>query len=169
MTHIIEIWDLIVKSNAFNFVVMIIILGWLLKKANLTSALENLKSKVIEQIEKAKSEKENAKNDLLKAKKSVANLDTEIKERILSAEEQAKTVAKRILDETESKIQQIESNVKRAVESEEKTVSSKLTSKTVNASVQLAKNHIKSLLQDHPELHKQYINESIENLDKVKF
>lgn len=168
MEQISQIWTLIVKSNAFNFIVMLLLLGWLLKKVDMASMMEKIKIDVINAIEKSKQEKENAKVELLNAEKAVENLDTEISERLDNAEKHANDVFNGILNNAQNKVQQITANIKKTVETEEKTISSKLTSKTVTASVELAQNHIKQLLKDNPELHEKYINESIEDLDRIK-
>lgn len=168
MKEIIDIWNFIVHSNTFNFVVMLLILGWIVKKANLAEVFEGLKNKVIDSIEKSKQEKEEALKSLSNAKKEVENLEDEIKSRISQAEKHAQTVAQRIFDETDNKVKQIEDNIHRVVKAEEKTISSRLTGKTAKASVELAKNHISNLLKDHPELHEKYINESINDIDRIK-
>ena len=146
MNTVLHIWDTLVKSNTFNFIVMLLILGWIVKKFAIKDSLEGLKNSVINSIEKAKEEKENALTELQKAEKSVEN------------------VAENILSKTEEKIKQIEDNIQRTVDAEEKTISAKLASKTAKASAELAKNHIKSMLKAHPELHKKYIDQSIEEL-----
>ena len=63
MNTVIHIWDILVKSNTFNFIVMLFILGWIVKKFAIKDSLEGLKNSVINSIEKAKEEKENAKDD----------------------------------------------------------------------------------------------------------
>lgn len=168
MKQILDIWNIIVHSNTFNFIVMLMILGWIIKKANLGEVLEGLKNKVIDSIEKSKLEKENAYISLSNAQKEVEHLDEEIKNRISQAEKHAQTVAQRIFDETDNKVKQIEENIQRVIEAEEKTISSRLTGKAAKASVELAKNHIKNLLAQNPQLHDKYINESINDIDRIK-
>ena len=46
-----EIWNLILESNTFNFVVLVIILAVILHKMNFLSVLENLKENIINRIE----------------------------------------------------------------------------------------------------------------------
>ena len=55
-------------------------------------------------------------------------------------------------------------NIERALTAEEKTISARLSKKTASTSSELAKRHIKSVLDAHPELHEKYINQSIEEL-----
>lgn len=168
MNTILDIWNLIVHSNTFNFIVMLLILGWLVSKFKIAESLDVLKNNIIDSIEKAKQEKIDAQKVLSSAQDEVKNLDSEIKSRLSQAEEHAKTVAQRIIDDTENKVKQIEANIERVVEAEEKTISSRLTGKTAKASIELAKNHITNLLKQHPELHDKYINDSINEIDRIK-
>lgn len=168
MNTILDIWNLIVHSNTFNFIVMLLILGWLVSKFKIAESLDVLKNNIIDSIEKAKQEKFDAQKVLSSAQDEVKNLDSEIKSRLSQAEEHAKTVAQRIIDDTENKVKQIEANIERVVEAEEKTISSRLTGKTAKASIELAKNHITNLLKQHPELHDKYINDSINEIDRIK-
>lgn len=168
MNTILDIWNLIVHSNTFNFIVMLLILGWLVSKFKIAESLDVLKNNIIDSIEKAKQEKIDAQKVLSSAQDEVKNLDSEIKLRLSQAEEHAKSVAQRIIDDTENKVKQIEANIERVVEAEEKTISSRLTGKTAKASIELAKNHITNLLKQHPELHDKYINDSINEIDRIK-
>ena len=85
MNTIIHIWDTLVKSNTFNFLVMLAILYWIVKKFDIAGSLENFKSSIINSINKADEEKETAKNILLSAEKSVENLDSEISQKLKNA------------------------------------------------------------------------------------
>ena len=164
MNTIGQIWNFIVTSNFFNFVVMVLILAWIVKKTNLAAALENVKNNIKNTIAKAEEEKASGEKELLAAQKSVENLESEIKTRIDSAEKQAEKIVQNIALETEKKVENIKNNIERALTAEEKTISARLSKKTASASSELAKRHIKSVLDAHPELHEKYINQSIEEL-----
>ncbi len=164
MNTIGQIWNFIVTSNFFNFVVMVLILAWIVTKFDLINVLENIKINIQNTIKKAEEEKAAAEKELINAKKSVENLESEIKEKIDSAEKQAEKIAQNIALETEKKVTNIKNNIERAISAEEKTISARLSKKTALASSELAKQHIKTLLEAHPELHEKYINQSIEEL-----
>lgn len=164
MNTIAQIWNTIVTSNFFNFVVMVLILAWIVKKFDIINKLENAKSKVKEVIENSEQEKINAQNEFLKTQKSVENLEDEIKIKLDDAEKRAETIAKNIETQTEEKVKKIKNNIERVIKAEEKTISAKLSQKTAKASSELAKVHIQEVLKAHPELHEKYINQSIEEL-----
>lgn len=168
MENLIHIWNTIVASNTFNFVVMLFILGWVVKKFALKSSLENLQNKVEQTIQTSEKEKEIGILTLENAQKSVENLDDEIAENLDQAKSQAENLAKEILEKAENKVKQFELNIEKAVVSEEKQISARLMSDTAKKSSELAKDKIEKLLEDHPELHEKFINESLTELDRIE-
>ena len=68
---------------------------------------------------------------------------------------------------TSKKLQQISTNTKRVVENDGKTLISILSDKTAGNSVESAEKYIRNRLKADPDLHNKYINESIDNLEKV--
>ena len=167
MNELANFYNLIIESNTFNFVVLLIIFAVLFKKLNISAGVEKIKQDIINTINNAKSERENAKNKLLEAEKSIEHIDTDIQQRLDEASQRGEGIAKQILMNTEEQIKLIEKNISRVINAEEKTLSAKITEKTLNASIELAKQHIKNSIAANPDLHNKFIDESIENIDKV--
>lgn len=157
-------WNKFVQSNTFNFIVMLCILYWITKKFNISGMLENFRSNVINSIKQAEEEKEKAKLELNSAKDSIAGLEDTITEQLKNADKQAEDVAKNIIMHAQKKAQQIEQNADKLIKAEEKIVSAKLAATTAKASAELSKKHIIDLLKSNPELHKKFIEQSIQEL-----
>lgn len=168
MDNLLHIWDTIVKSNTFNFIVMLLLLGWIVKKINLTNTLNKFKSDIIKSIENSKQEKENGISALKDAEKSVENIEAEIAERLEIANKQAENIEKDILNLADNKIKQIENSIFKVIENEEKRISTKLIYNTTQDAVKLAKEKISKLLEENPILHEKFINESLEELDRIE-
>jgi len=164
MNSVLHIWNTFVQSNTFNFVVMVAILYWIVKKFNIAESLENFKEGVANSIHKAEDERKSAKSELSAASKSVENLDSEISEKLKDAEKRAKDIARKIAIDAENNVKRITDNIEKVVAAEEKKISSGLTSKTAESAAFLAKDNIRTILKEHPELHEKYINQSIEEL-----
>jgi len=169
LSTISHIWNTIVTSNTFNFIVFVLILAWVFKKINIGAMISSLQQKIIKLLDEAKKEKEDAQNALLNAEKAVENLPVELNEIIQDAAKSAEVISKKILTEAEKQIESIESNAKKIIEAEEKLLISKLTKNTSQASVELAKTHIQNVLGQTPSLHEKYINDSIDELDRLKW
>lgn len=168
MNEITNIWNTLVQSNTFNFIVMVLILGYIFKKINFISILDNVKDNIVSVIEKSKEEKLKAAKELELANELVKNLDNEINEQLNEAQEQAKALSKNIDEETEAKVNNIRKNIERATVTEEKTISARLLNKTAIKALESAKNKISEILKTSPELHDKYIQESIYELDRIE-
>ncbi len=166
---ILKIWDTIVESNTFNFVIFVAIIAFVLKKAKIGDAIAALQQKIIKIIEEAKKNRDDAHSELLQAEKAVENLGTELKEIVSDAENSAKVLGEKILTEAKKQVEDIENNAKKVIEAEEKLLVSNLSKQTSKQSVEAAKSHITNVLTETPNLHEKYINESIDELDRLNF
>lgn len=167
MNELVNFWNIIVDSNTFNFAVLIFIFAVLFKKLNVSDNIEKIKQNIIDTIEHAKFEQKDAKEKLTLAEKSIENIDVEIKQKLEEASKRGDDIAKQILSNTEEKVQLIEKNVERVLGAEEKTLSAKITKKTLKTAIELARQTIKSNLENNQDLHNKFIDESIENIDRI--
>ena len=162
-----NLWHVIMESNTFNFVLLAIIVLILLQKLDVNNAIEKLKEHTINRIKESEKAKADAENNLADAKSKVKNLNNEISEKLKTAGIRADNVADMIDKVTSKKLQQISTNTKRVVENDGKTLISILSDKTAGNSVESAEKYIRNRLKADPDLHNKYINESIDNLEKV--
>ncbi len=164
-----HIWHRIVMSNTFNFVIFVLILAWISKKIKIGDLIVSLQQKIIKIIEEAKKEKEEALARLSQAEKAVVNLGDELKIIVDDAQRSAEVIGEKLIDEAKKQIESIERNATRVIEAEEKLLVSTLSKNTSKASIEAAKSHIKQTLEQAPSLHEKYIDESIDELDRLNF
>jgi len=155
-------WETIVESNTFNFAILLLIFAILYRKLNVSFMIDSIKSEIVKAVENAKSAKLEAEEKLKGASDRVQNLQTEIDDKLNNAKVQADGVSKQIAKNTECITNSFELNVKKIIASEEKIVIGKVSQKTLNASILLAKEEIINKLKTNPELHNKLIEESIE-------
>lgn len=167
MNELFNFWKLIVESNTFNFIVLLVILVIVMQKLKVSEAAAKLKDNIVNAIENAKNAKEKAKTYYDDAKSKIEHIEDEVSERLALATRQAENVADSISENTSRKVTQIEHNVEKVVEAEKKTLITELTEKTTKSSIILAEKYIKLRLDNEPELQDKYIEEGIEELDKV--
>ena len=79
MENLIEIWKQICESNLFNFVVMVLLLAWLVKKFDLGAKIEAGRKKIESNI----AESETVKEENLKKLYEVQEASTKIDEEML--------------------------------------------------------------------------------------
>ncbi len=167
MNELLNFWNLIVESNTFNFVVLILIFAILFKKINLADTIDKIRLDIVNTIDNAKKEQSDAKTKLAGAQKAIEHIDEDIKDRLNEASKRAEGISKQIFENTDAQVKLIEKNIERVITAEEKTLSAQMSSKTLQTSVALAQEQIKHMLENNPELHNRYIDESIDNIDKV--
>ncbi|MBQ2611823.1 hypothetical protein IJF81_05450 [bacterium] len=163
-----SVFLLIVKSNFFNFTIFLLMLIFIAKKFDLPNILEDMKMNIVKKIEDSKASRTLSDEELSKAENSVAKLGDEVEEIISDANKSAKNFVSNIEISTKLKIKNIEKNAKRLIEAQESNINSKLTSKQGQASVKLAKDHIRSVINSNPNLHNKFIEESIKDIEESK-
>ena len=147
---------------------MVALLAIVVKKLNLGASLDKSIEAVKNTISKSDAEKAQAQKNLDGAKALVEKLPHDIKNIEETAKDKVEVFKDKIEENTQKSIFNIEMNIDRVVSIEEKKISNLLTAKTSLASVELAKQHIEKLLDQNPELHNKFIQNSIDELDKVK-
>ena len=163
-----EIWTLIVKSNAFNFLILLGLIIFAIKFFKVGSLIEKACTKVKETVEYSDLEKENSKVELQKANETIKNIANEVKEIFDNAQKSAELMGEKILKDADLQAKNIEQNAKKVMEFESKKVALNLTQKTALASLEVAKNHIKNTLKEKPQYHNDFIQKSIDELDRLK-
>lgn len=168
MQEIISILKMLVESNTVNFIIMVILLYVILKKVHLGAAFEKMIDSIKNNIEKSEHTKrksletlENSKNKMEKLPEDLAALEKTSGDKIKAFED-------KITSNTKKTISDLNSSIARVMEIEEKKISNLITEKTSKDSVNLAKSKIIDLLNKNPELHNQFIQQSLDELDKVK-
>lgn len=169
LTAISNIWKIIVESNIFNFVIFILAFAWIFKKINVKGIIHSLQAKIVKVLDEVKQEKEEALEKLAQAEKAVENLSEELQIIVDDAQKSAGVISEKILTEAQKQIESIELNATKVIEAEEKLLVSQLTKSTSQASVEVAKSHIEQTLAQTPSLHEKFINESIDELDRLNF
>lgn len=168
MQEFLSILKYLATSNTINFIIMVTLLAIIVKKMNLGASLEKSIEAVKSTISKSDDEKAGAQKKLDSAKDLIEKLPQDIKDLEEISKGKVEVFKDKIEENTQKAIFNIEKNVDRVVSIEEKKISNLLTEKTSLASVELAKQHIEKMLEQNPELHNQFIQNSIDELDKVK-
>lgn len=163
-----QFYNYILHSNIINFVIMLCILYAIIKKVNLGKTFDQSINNVNSNIQKSDSEKEKAQNQLNAAKELFEKLPQDIQTLENNSQDKVKIFTDKIAENTQKTIFELEKNIDRAISIEEKKISNLMSENTSKASVELAKQQIIDLLNKNPELHNQFVMNSLDELDKVK-
>ncbi len=163
-----ELWTTIVQSNTFNFLVMIALFAFIIKKFNLSEKLEEAISKVKETIDESENAKNNSIKELEQASEKTKNVQAEVEEIEQKADENIINSKNKIALNCEEQIASIKKSAEKIIDAKEKELASRLSKKTVLASLEIARKHIVNLLNQNPAYHKEFIEKSIEELNRLK-
>ena len=168
MESISEIINYIGRTNLFNFVIFLDIIIFVCKKINVTWKLEAAKKYVVNNIENSKTAKSDSESTLKAIEESVAHIEEEIDEIIKKAEENARMVGGKILEDAEKSVENIKYNSKKTADARAGLIRNDIMRRASAASVDVAKNHIINELRNNPELHNKLIDESVEAINGVE-
>ncbi len=164
---LLEIWNKILTSNLFNFVLMLVFLGWIIKKCKIADMLENGRKSIEDKIISAKAEKENAIKALYEIQEQGVNVEKEVLDIIEKADKNAIIVGEKLIDDAEKQSETFTKSTQKAIDTNIEKLRLNLTNETAQIVLDKAKNHIEKLLKEDRNLHIKYINESIEALREV--
>ena len=168
MNETLNILKELATSNTINFAIMAILLGVIIKKLHLSTAFEKSIEVIKNQISNSETEKANSSKILGKNKDLIEKLPNELEEMEKTSQSKLTAFEEKIEDNTRKTIENLVLATDRIKTIEEKKVSNLLTQSTSKEALELAKNRICELLEKNPEMHNDFIQQSIDELDKVK-
>ena len=158
---------LLLQSNIFNFILVVAIIVYLVRKFNLKQKIENLTNEIKSYVDESENEKLDAEKELKNINDKIAKLPSEIDNINRSADNSVKSLSEKILTETESQKQDILNNAERLLNLETKKFKSKLVGILSEKSVELVQQNTINQLNSNRDLHKKYIDNAISELDRI--
>lgn len=162
-----ELLKKLAESNTINFIIMLGILAVIVIKMNLKASMDTSISNVACIIKKSDDAKSESITKLEKSKAEIEKLPTDIENLKKEAKVKADVFKKQIENSSSEEISNIKNSVSRVMSIEEKKISNALQKKTIEESILMAEKNIKRMLSENSDLHRQFIQESLDELDKV--
>lgn len=162
-----ELLKKLAESNTINFIIMLGILAVIVIKMNLKASMDTSISNVVGIIKKSDEAKSESVTKLEKSKAEIEKLPTDIENLKKEAKVKADVFKKQIENSSSEEISNIKNSVSRVMSIEEKKISNDLQRKTIEESILMAERNIKRMLSENSDLHRQFIQESLDELDKV--
>lgn len=157
----------ILHSNVINFGIMIALFAFIAYKLKVGEKIENLRDSVKNKVEESDAIKDEAKNDYQKVADSLANIDDELKAIVEKAEETAKSFEQKTRAELDKSVEMLKQNIEKQIETEQNHIQSELLNNAAVSSIEIAQRQIKTALDKDKKLHRKYIEEFINSLDKA--
>lgn len=164
-----EIWNIIVHTNTFNFIIFVILFAIIIKVAKVGSLITNMQTKVEHYIKDSENAKTTSLVELKQAQTKAGNVGKEIKEIIDDAELNAMRLGRKIMADANIQSESILQNADKINDSNGKKIISELSQQATLVSVELAKKHIINVLNNKPQYHAKFVEDSINELDRFDF
>ena len=161
-------WSNILHSNVINFAIMIAFFAFIIIKLNVGQKIEDMRSAIQQKVEGSDSIKAETEKDLKQVADSLSNIEQELSAIVSKAEETAKAFEEKSKQDLDKTVESIKLNIEKQIQSEENHVQSSLMKNISNASVEIAQHQIKSALDKDAKLHRKYIEDFINSIDKIE-
>lgn len=167
MQNIIEIFKYILESNIINFLIMVWLLCILCKKFELSSILSKSVDAVEDYIEKSKCEKQNSVKKIKEAQDLMDKLPSQVDEIEKFTKQKTDVFKKQLEENTLKTIQKVENNIEKIKNIDEKKTSNAIMERSFYMSIEKAQSDIINMLKSDPNLHNKFIDESLNELEKI--
>lgn len=159
--------DYIARTNLFNFIIFAGIIVFLFIKLDVMGALAKGAEGTAEEITNSETAKNESETTLQSVEDKVANLADEIGKIIKQSEDNANLVGGQIISDANKSADRIQENTVKIIENNTVLLKNDIMKRASQASVEVAKNHIITELDNNYDLHNRLIDESIEAINGV--
>ena len=160
--------EYILRTNLFNFIIFAGIIIYLCIKLDVSGKLQQGKDSVKENVDASSAAQKDSEVNLAGIESKMANLQAEVEEIISKSSENVQLVGKQIIAETNKTVKNIKDNSQKMIENKTSVLRNDILRKVSLASVEVAKNHIISELNNNNELHLKLIDESIDAINVME-
>ncbi len=157
----------ILHSNVINFAIMIAVFAFIAYKLNVMQKIEDMRASIQKNVEDSDNIKAEAIKEFEAVSASLGNVEAETEAIIAKAEETVKTIEQKTKEELDKSVALIKQNAQKQVVSEQNQVQGQLLQNVSSSSIEVAQRQIKTALDKDKELHRKYIEDFINSIDKI--
>lgn len=161
-------WNNILHSNAFNFAIMVAFFAFVAHKLKVAQAVEKHRASIEKTIKDSDLLKSSSEEELKKVAKSLENLPQELDEILKNAEKTAQAFEAKSKEEIDRLVCSIKENTEKQISAEEKHTNSVILKSAGNASVDVAQRQVEKVLENNKELHRKFISDFINEIDRLE-
>ena len=157
----------ILHSNVINFAIMIALFVFIGYKLKVGQKIADMRLSIKSKVEESDAIKEEAKKDFQKVSDSLANIEEELNAIVSKAEETAKSFEQKAREDLDRSVALIKQNIEKQIETEQNHVQGELLHNVASSSIEIAQRQIKTALDKDKQLHRKYIEDFINSIDKA--
>jgi F-type H+-transporting ATPase subunit b len=129
------LWDQIIHSNVLNLLLVLLVIGWALRKQNIGAGIESQRQKIADELQTVEQQKQAALSQLETVKRQTANLQSEVDGILKNAQESAQTISAQLLSDARAEAGKIVDNAKKRVALEQRAAMKNLQARLLTEAV----------------------------------
>ena len=157
----------ILHSNVINFAIMIALFVFIGYKLKVGQKIEDMRVSIKNKVEESDAIKEEAKKDYESVADSLSHIEDELNAIVAKAEETAKSFEQKARADLDKSVALLKQNIEKQVETEQNHVQGELLHSVAASSIEIAQKQIKTALDKDKQLHRKYIEDFINSIDKA--
>ena len=157
----------ILHSNVINFAIMIALFVFIGYKLKVGQKIEDMRVSIKNKVEESDAIKEEAKKDYESVADSLSHIEDELNAIVAKAEETAKSFEQKARADLDKSVALLKQNIEKQVETEQNHVQGELLHSVATSSIEIAQKQIKTALDKDKQLHRKYIEDFINSIDKA--
>ena len=157
----------ILHSNIINFAIMIALFVFIGYKLKVGQKIEDMRVSIKNKVEESDAIKEEAKKDYESVAASLSHIEDELNAIVAKAEETAKSFEQKARADLDKSVALLKQNIEKQVETEQNHVQGELLHSVAASSIEIAQKQIKTALDKDKQLHRKYIEDFINSIDKA--
>jgi F-type H+-transporting ATPase subunit b len=129
------IWDKLVHSNLLNLLLVVVVLGWVIRKQNLLSGIETQRSRITSELRTIEHRKQEALDQLQEIQQRTGRLQSEVDGILRNARESAEALSAQMLADARTEAGKIVENAKSRVNLEQRAAMKDLQARLLSEAV----------------------------------
>lgn len=162
-----EFFQILIQSNTINFLIVLALIVYLIKKLNVNQKIEEIKCEVENYVNDSDKEKVSAERALENIEVEIKKLPEITEEIKKSADKSIKGIDEKLQRDIKNQKTDIQNNAERILQLEIKKFKSGLSNVLSEKSVEIAQKNAQKQLQENSNLHNVYIDNAIEEIDRI--
>ena len=157
----------ILHSNVINFAIMIALFAFIAYKLKVGQKIEDMTASIKSKVEESDAIKEEAKKDFQNIADSLEHIEDELKAIVDKAEQTAKSFEQKAREDLDKSVALLKQNIEKQIETEQNHIKGELLNNVASSSIEIAQRQIKTTLDKDKQLHRKYIEDFINSIDKA--
>lgn len=169
MDSLLSLIKFLAQTNVINFLLMAGILVWIVRKLDMANSMENSVVKIKESIFKSEQEKEIAQKKVQHSRELFKKLPQEVEFILNTAKEKEQILKSELETSAQKSLENLHKNSEKLIQIEEKKISDEITKQTIVNSIEQSRKDIVRELEANPDLHRQFILDSLNEFERMEF